>query len=237
MLEYNHVYCMEANELLGKLPDESVDMILCDPPFGVNWKSNRNTYFDQIAGDKQLPVDWLAHAYRVLKSGSAIYIYSHWRTFGDLKNAVEDVGFAVKNMVVLRKSNHGMGDIKGGYSPKHELVLFAVKGRHLLNKTPPAYKRLPDVIDVPVIYSRKHRHHSCEKPISWHLPFIQSSSRAGDLVVDPFCGSGSVPLACVETGRNYLAGDIDEGCVDVSRSRLGVNQLMDNNFCKQLESA
>jgi site-specific DNA-methyltransferase (adenine-specific) len=214
---YNNIHCIPAHVLLGILPDASVDLIITDPPYGLSYSSGRNDWSGPIAGDDAVPTTWLTQAYRAMKQGSAVYIYAHWRTWGQLQAAVTDAGFAVKNMIVLRKSNHGMGDLRGAYAPKHELVMYAVKGRHIL--TPPA-KRLPDVMDVPVIYSRANRLHPCEKPISWHLPFILSSSRVGDLVVDPFTGSGSVPLACQQTGRRFLAGDLDAACVAVARERL-----------------
>jgi site-specific DNA-methyltransferase (adenine-specific) len=213
----NEVHHLPAHDLLGLLPDESVDLILTDPPYGLNYSSGRNDWSGPIAGDDVVPTSWLAEAYRVMKNGSAIYIYSHWRTFGALQAAVIDAGFALKNMLVLHKSHHGMGDLAGTYAPKHELVMYATKGRHLLTF---GEKRMADVMDVPIIFTRAKRLHPCEKPVSWHLPFITHSSRVGNLVVDPFTGSGSVPAACIQTGRRFLAGDIDEACVQVARQRV-----------------
>lgn len=220
-------------ELLKNIPSEAIDMIYTDVPYGIEFKSNkqnhdtrsgktvkvdREEFFQEINGDKELPsVDWLKQAYRVLKNNSAIYVCVHWETFGELKSQVVCAGFKPKNMIVLNKSNHGMGDLKGQYAPKHELILFATKGRHILN-FPEGRKN--DVWDVPVKYSGAIRLHPNEKPLSWIVPAIINSSCEGDVVLDPFMGSGSTGEASLKNGRRFIGMDNDPRYFDVAKKRI-----------------
>lgn len=219
----NAILHRTADELLTGLAEESVDLILTDPPYGLAFDSGKQDYFGEIEGDRELPTGWLKEAYRVLKTGSALYAFTHWRNWHVLQAAAIQAGFTAKNMIVLHKSMHGMGDLRGAYAPKHELLLYATKGRHLLNNPD---GRQPDVVDVSVPFSKSYRPHPNYKPSSWLTPWILQSSKPGDLVVDPFTGSGSVPLACVETGRRFLACDVDAQYVEVARRRLEDHLLL-----------
>lgn len=221
---------------LKRIPREFVDMIFTDIPYGINFKSNRQgidrkksvarmgdtvnkqQYFTEINNDDCLPsIEWLQESYQIMKDGSAIYICVHWETFGELKNQVIESGFKPKNMIVLNKSNHGMGDLKGQFAPKHELILFATKGRHILNFPE---KRMNDVWDVPVKFTGARRLHPNEKPLSWITPAILCSSKVDEVVLDPFMGSGSTGEAAIKTGRKFIGIDNDKNYFDVAKTRL-----------------
>jgi site-specific DNA-methyltransferase (adenine-specific) len=237
----NSIICGDSSALLKDMPSESVDMILTDMPYGIAYKSNkqnydtrgdapvskdRDEYFEQIQGDEELPTSWLTDAYRVLKDNSAIYVFAHWSKWHILYPAVCDAGFVPKNMIVLNKSNHGMGDLRGSFAPMHELILFAAKGRHILNFRA---KRLNDVWDVPVRYSRARRYHPNEKPISWLTPCIESSTKRGDIVLDPFAGSGSTGVACKQLGRKYVLMDIEQKYCDIACDRIANSSDLDSD--------
>jgi len=223
--------------ILSDMEDESVDMVITDPPYGIDYVSNRQgvdrrtsvatrrdtivreAYFNRIENDQSLPYEWLSLAYRLLKEESAIYIFCHWTMWGELQGHVNNAGFKVKNMLVLKKSNHGMGDLKGSYAPKHELVLFATKGRHILNFP---NGRDKDVLDVPVMFSGAKRLHPNEKPESWIEPFVLNSSKENDLVLDPFFGSGVVGAVCERLKRRYIGVEISREYCRVARKRLNL---------------
>ncbi|MDD5651565.1 MAG: site-specific DNA-methyltransferase [Candidatus Nanoarchaeia archaeon] len=219
-------------DILNNLENESIDLIVSDPPYGISYLSNKQqssmrtgitiqnrdeNYFTKIQNDEELPTEYLSIIYNKLKNNSAIYLFCHWRNFGKLQVAVEKVGFTVKNMIVMNKSNHGMGDIKGSYAPKHELVLFASKGRHILNNI---NGRINDVLDVKVLFSGSKRMHPNEKPIGWIKPFILNSSKENDIILDMFMGSGSTGVACVETNRKFIGIEIDNNFFNIAKNRL-----------------
>lgn len=227
----NKIIHGDCLEVMKDIPDESIDLIVTDPPYGIEYQSNKqlgNTrnghtettreehFFDKIKNDDEFPIDWLEEAYRALKIGGALYTFCHWKVWGDAFCAVESVGFIVKNMIVLNKSNHGMGDLKGSFAPKHELLLFAAKGRHLLS----GEKRPKDVIDVPVKFSGARRLHPNEKPKSWYEIGVINSSKDGDIVLDPFIGSGTLAELCIEINRNFIGIDLSEEYCEIAKERI-----------------
>jgi len=227
---------------LKTIPDETIDLIVTDPPYGINYKSNKQNcdtrsdttiykdkdeYFEKISGDDKVPVEWLDSAYRVLKNNSAIYIFGHWSTWHLLRNSVVKVGFDIKNMIILNKSNHGMGDLKGSFASKYEVLLFAVKGRHLLHFP---NGRANDIWDVPVKFSGAHRLHPNEKPISWIIPCIENSSKEGDVILDPFAGSCSVAEACILLNRRCISIEESQNYFDIGIERIKKAQCKKMNI-------
>ena len=207
-------------DILPTLPPGSVDLIVTDPPYGIAYQSNRRTLRPQgkLLNDETVPIEWIRFAYRAVKEGGAIYVYGHWRNWPTLATGIMDAGFTVKNLIVMVKSYHGSGDLRGSWAPKHELVLFATRGRHLLRG-----KRGDDVIEVHNDFqggAGKWKQHPTEKPATWHTQFIQASSDVGDLVLDPFCGVGGTLLAAKQLGRRGLGIELDEGYARIAAQRL-----------------
>jgi len=237
MNEYiNKVIHADCMSILPNIESGSIDLIVTDIPYGISYKSSRQTfcgrsgvevhkdkeeYFSQIANDSEMPIEWIPEAYRVLKDYTAMYIFCHWSKWHILYPEIERHGFAVKNMIILNKSNHGMGDLKGGYAPKHELLCFATKGRHILKGN----SRMNDVCDVPVKYSGSKRMHPNEKPECWVSPCIRNSTINGDVVLDPFAGCGTTANVCKKMGRRFVAIEIDEKHYLSAEKRLSENQV------------
>lgn len=226
----------DSSVLLKDIPDDSIDLILTDPPYGINYRSNRQRvdrrksvaenqsvvvrqhYFSSIENDSPTAdIGWIKEAYRVLRNNCAIYVFTHWSRWSEVERAISDNGFTVKNMIVLNKSNHGMGDLSGSYAPKHELLLFAAKGRHVM-RFPNG--RLTDIWNVPVIFSGAKRLHPNEKPVSWLLPAIQNSTDEGKIVLDPFMGSGSTGIASIRSGMHFIGMEMDAGYFESASTRI-----------------
>ncbi|GGF88238.1 methyltransferase [Paenibacillus abyssi] len=201
------------------IPDGSVDLVVTDPPYLMNYRSNRrvaNEKFRHIANDvdsTDLIVAYLAECHRVLKDDTAIYMFCSWHHIDFFKQEFER-HFKLKNLIVWNKNVHGTGDLKGSYGPKHELVLFGHKGRSLLRD-----KRLPDVIDCAKIPSLKLTHPT-EKPTELLRRFIRNSSDPGDVVLDGFAGTASTCVAAAEEGRDFIAFELETDYVTVGNIRL-----------------
>lgn len=240
------LYCKDCSDVFSLLEDNSVDLILTDPPYGIDYRSNRqrvdrkksvsgegsivirNHYFSKIENDTALSLSWISDAYRVLKNNSAMYIFSHWTKWGIMQQIAEQSGFSVKNMIVLNKSNHGMGDLSGSFAPKHELLMYAVKGKPKLNFPE---GRISDVWNVPVKFSGSKRLHPNEKPISWIEPIILNSSVENSVVFDPFMGSGTTGEAAILGRRQFIGCEIDDGYFDIACQRLaGTAKKTENNI-------
>lgn len=201
-------------ELMKGIPDESVDLILTDPPYGINFISNhRKEKYDAIKNDECL--NWLDafvdSIYKILKENTAVYCFCSWHNVDVFKRAFEKK-FKLKNIIVWEKNNTSMGDLKGSYAPKYELVIFAHKGRRLLNGF-----RYADVIKAT---RTGNKYHPTEKPVDLLKLFVSESSNTGDVVFDPFMGSGSTGVACINTGRKFIGMELDKQYFDIAVNRI-----------------
>lgn len=212
------VHCIDAIDLLRMLPDESVNCVVTDPPYGVGSQVSARRLpaerFDEIEGADTINSEWLCDAYRVLPSDGAMYVFAKWVNVGMWQDAISNIGFDVRNMIVWDKGQHGTGDLQGAYAPRHELILFCCKGNHKLK--PP---RRADVLCIPKI-NPIDLIHPYQKPSALLEVLITSSTDKGDIILDPFCGSGSTGLAARNLNRHYILGDIDSKWAAVAEKQL-----------------
>lgn len=205
-------------DCMSEIPDGSVDMVLTDPPYGMSFQSNRRVVKDKFAKiENDSSLEWLdgffAECVRVMRDDTAIYSFCSWHHVDMFKAAFERY-FKMKNLIVWVKNNHGSGDLTGAYAPKHEFVLYGHKGRSLLRE-----KRLPDVFDFPKIASSKLLHPT-EKNINMLEVFVRNNSDVGQVVLDPFMGSGTTGVAAMNTGRKFIGIELDEGYFDIACGRI-----------------
>ena len=218
-IELNRIYQMGVIEGLSLLPDESVDLVITDPPYLMNYRSNRRVKmekFDYIQNDKNshdLISEFLEGIHKKMKNDTAIYMFCSWHHIDFFKQEFEKY-FKLKNIIVWNKNNHGSGDLKGAYAPKHEFILYGHKGRSLFRE-----KRIPDVIDCAKIASPKLTHPT-EKPIDLLKIFIRNNSDEGDIVLDGFAGTGSTCIASLEEKRKFIAFELESEYVEIANKRL-----------------
>jgi site-specific DNA-methyltransferase (adenine-specific) len=200
------------------IPDGSIDAIITDPPYGMSFQSNRRTVkdkFNKIKNDDNL--DWLNdfiyECDRTLKQNSAIYMFCSWHYIDKFKIEFEK-HFKLKNILVWNKNNHGSGDLKGAYAPKHEFILYGHKGRSIFRD-----KRIADVLDFPKINSDKLLHPT-EKNINMLEVFIKNNTDEKNLVLDPFMGSGTTGVACKNLNRNFIGIELDENYFNIAQERI-----------------
>lgn len=214
MTDNTQLYQGDCMELMKDIADGSIDLVLTDPPYGMNFRSNhRKEKYQAIKNDNRL--DWLdnfvAEIYRILKENTAVYCFCSWHNIDVFKAAFEK-RFKVKNIIVWEKNNTSMGDLKGSYAPKHEFVIFAHKGRRILNGF-----RYADIIKAK---RTGNKHHPTEKPVDLLEIFIKESTNEGEIVFDGFMGSGSTGVACVNTGRKFVGMEIYPKYFDIAKSRI-----------------
>ena len=197
---------------LETLSDGTVDCVVTDPPYGINYVSNRRTIESEVV--KAVANDSLEDAlklwetvceiiYRKMKANSHLYCFTSWKVYPQFAEIICRY-FKIKNCLVWVKNNHGSGDLEGNYSEQYEMVIFATKGNRKLNGN-----RESNVLNFDKVASLNLLH-SCEKPVDLLSFLIEKSTDAGDLVIDPFMGSGSTILAAKQTGRSYWGCELDE---------------------------
>jgi site-specific DNA-methyltransferase (adenine-specific) len=200
--------------------DGSVPLVIADPPFGIAYHSNR-----RIEKNPHAPVtnDWnfqigtfFASVGRVLADGGAAYVFSRWDVYPLWFPEIAGTGLKLSNVIVWVKDNHSAGDLAGNFGNKFEVILFLTKGRHQRQG-----KRLTNVWECPRV-SHKKAIHPTKKPVELYRRAIEFSSRPGDLVIDPCCGSGPIGPAATETGRQFIGFDVDPKMIALSQRRSGL---------------
>lgn len=214
-IKNNKVIKGDCLEQLDVLPKDSVDLVVTDPPYGIEYQSkHRDDKFDVLENDDVIDTSFIPKIERNTKPNSAIYVFTRWDVYPEWLEAVKDSEFEVKNCIVWDKKRHGMGDLKESYGPQHEFIIYATKGTVELNG-----KRPSDIISEERL-NELDLEHPTEKPVSLIAKLIKNSSDKGDLVLDPFAGSGSTLVAAEKFGRNYIGIEIAEKFVRLARQRL-----------------
>jgi site-specific DNA-methyltransferase (adenine-specific) len=217
--ELDTVQHCDALTLLKGLPDGSADAIITDPPYGVGrvsgWRSVAER-FTEIVGNDDVYTDWLLDANRVLSDIGALYVFANWQNVDAWKAAIRSAGFHVRNLIVWDKMQTGAGDPETCYAPEYELILFSVKGRHVLRGSRPS-----DIIHCPKVPPNALLH-PYEKPVGLLERLVLKSSDVGGVVVDCFAGSGATLQAAAKNERHWLGSEVDMNYVELANKRLAL---------------
>jgi site-specific DNA-methyltransferase (adenine-specific) len=214
----SHVVRQEAVALLRSLEPTSAQVIIADPPYGIAYHSNH-----RVGKNPHAPVtnDWnfkigafLIAAGNVLKEGGVLYLFTRWDVY-PLWSSLVAPPLTLKNVIVWNKDNHSAGDLRGDFGNKYEMLMMLTRGKFRRRG-----HRWSNVWEFPRV-SAAAMLHPTQKPVALIQRAIEASSDLGDLVLDPFCGSGSTGVAALACGRRVLLGDVDPAMVRMSRVRLG----------------
>lgn len=188
----------------------SVDAILTDPPYGISWTDEAGR---GLLNDDGPYVWWMRSAHDALRRGGPIVCFCRWDVAEAFRLALGWAGFTVRSMIVWSKGGGGQGDTRRTLCPTHELAWLATKGNWRLPG-----KRIGDVLTAPRV--REGRTHPTEKPVAMLREIVRAVTRPGDLVLDPFCGTGSTGAACIAEGRRFIGIDLDPAHIAIARRRL-----------------
>jgi adenine-specific DNA-methyltransferase len=204
----NQILHGDCIETMREMPAKSVDFVLTDPPYLVNYRDRDGRTIQNDADDTWLKPA-MAEAYRVLKQNRVAIMFYGWTKIDMFFDAWKDAGFQPVGHIVFRKS----------YSSKsrflryqHEMAFLLAKGRPPLPKQP-----LGDVMEMPFSGNKLH---PTQKPVTALAPLVRSFTLPGELVLDPFAGSGSSCVAALLTGRNYIGIEMDDAYYQQASSRL-----------------
>ena len=204
--------------------DSSVDMILTDPPFGQNLEYGRGQLGTRvIKGDQDL--DWLpefaTEAYRVLKDNTHCVMFWQWRTYPELAQEMIKAGFVIRTVGIWDKKNAGLSG--GGLAEQYEQIVVFKKGDAKQNFFRGNVFRYARESGRPI--------HPHQKPIPLLGMLISLCSKEGDLIMDPFMGSGSTGVAAVKLQREFIGGDLDDIYYQMAKRRILVEQNNLQLFC------
>lgn len=218
----------DSRELVEKVP-EGVNCVITDPPYGVNYRSRHAVtpeglkYVADVAHDSDLLqarglfLDVMAGLLPRTADECEMYVFTRWDIVGDWIDTVRELsefGFAYKMMLIWDKGGPGTGDIDANWGCGHEIILYLKKGRRDVKF------RRSGIISVDMVHPHKIVHPT-EKPVPLLTQLIEMSTSPGDLIVDPFSGSGSTAVAAQKTGRRAVGIELEERYADIGNHRLG----------------
>lgn len=201
----SHLFQGDCLKALARLPDQSIDCMITDPPAAIcqeRPQTLRQTPAAPNAEAYELLDKALSTAWHKLKENSHIYIFANWQTFAPVAEVVKRY-FNLKNALVWVKNTRTEGDSKRNYGYRYELILYAHKGRRYLSG-----RR-----DANILYFDKvpaHcRQHPTEKPVALIEYLLAKSTNEGDLVLDMFMGAGTTGVAARRTNRRYIGIELE----------------------------
>ena len=205
-------------ELMKQIPDGSVDLVLTDPPYGIDfqsqWKKDKTEWMPKIANDKKPFIDFIPDLKRIVSPSGAIMIFTRWDVQQKFIDCMNENNMKVRNVLIWDKVIHGMGDLKRAYGSRYESIIFHSSDKFRFNG-----KRPQDILRFQRVQPNKLTHPN-EKPIELLETLIGQCTNSGGTVFDGFMGSGSTGVACVNTGRNFIGIELDPNYFDIARGRI-----------------
>jgi site-specific DNA-methyltransferase (adenine-specific) len=199
-------------DVMRTLPWASVDFILTDPPYLVNYRDRSGRSVANDSGDGAWVKPAFQQMYRVLRPNSLCVSFYGWNKIDLFMDAWKSASFGIVGHIVFRKPYASKARF---LSYQHESAYLLAKGRPELPAQP-----LPDVLDFP--YSG-NSFHPTQKPVQPLKTIIKAFTGPAQVILDPFCGSGSTLVAAQELGRRYIGIELDADYLVAAKNRLRRN--------------
>ena len=222
------LFCGDALELMDKA--SGADLVITDPPYSSGARRDAERQVRRASMLREFDDDdWFSHdtmttwgfawffrgllcrLRTILPKGAHVYVFTDWRQTPNVYGAMESAGLRVNHCLVWNKMHYGMGST---WRNQHENIVFGSVGQ-------PAQMRdrgMGSVISCRGVRS-SDRIHPTEKPVELLETIVRAAP--GDVVFDPFMGSGSTGVAARRAGRGFIGFDVDQQWVDIAAGRLG----------------
>lgn len=223
----NKIINGDAIEFMKTLEDESIDLIITDPPYKITARGNSGSTGGMLKNKLSMkgkifkhndikPIEYIPEFYRLLKDGSHCYIMTNHVNLQEILNTATECGFHFIKSLIWNKGNKIMGRF---YMSQFEYILFFRKGKgKKINKCGTS-----DILSVPNKKTKGEdgkNLHDTEKPVELIKILVENSSQIGEVVFDPFIGIGSTMIACKELDRQYIGVEIDEYYYNITKNRM-----------------
>lgn len=224
ILQVNRIYNEDCLIGMKNIEDNSINLVVTDPPYktitgGDCNGANSERPKGMLSGNRKLfkhqkleISQWMLELYRVLKEGTHCYIFTNVLNLKEMLDESEKAGFKLHNLLVWEKNNCTPSQF---YMKNCEYVLFLRKGKA---------KWVNDIGGSKTVHKFNNiiggKLHPTEKPVDLLKYYICNSSNEDDLILDPFMGSGSTAVACIETNRKFVGFELDQQYYEVANNRL-----------------
>lgn len=225
-METNYIYKGDCMEYMSTLADCSVDLVASDVPYRLQSRGGYGTSggmykkrlvnSGKVFNNNDIDIeDYLYELYRILKDGTHCYLMTNNFNIIHFLKVIDDSPFHFVKNLIWMKDNKVMGTC---YMSQYEYIIMLRKGNRAVNDC--------GVSDVLQYANKKDKKldggniHDSQKPVDLFRMLIRQSSNEGDVVFDPFMGSGTTALACIKEGRRYIGCEIDEEYHNVCMRRI-----------------
>lgn len=245
--ELNNIYLGDCIKLLQNIPDNSVDLIFADPPYNLQlqgelYRPNQTKVdavtdgWDKFSSFEEYDLfsyQWLKECHRVLKKSGSFWVIGTYHNIFRVGAIMQNIGFWILNDIIWIKSNP-MPNFKGTrFNNAHETLIWATKSKnsnyifhyHSMKVMNDDLQMRSDWL-IPIcqgderIKINGQKAHSTQKPAELLYRIIISTSNPGDIVLDPFSGTGTTTAVAKRLGRKYIGFEREEAYVNLSIERL-----------------
>ena len=220
--------CIEG---MKKLPAESIDVVVADPPFGLSFTGTESIYnrdyllvregYREAVGDyQQFSIRWIQQLPRIMKNTSSAWIFSGWTNLGDVLSAVRRSGLTLVNHIIW-KYQFGVFTQRKFVTSHYHILFLTKSAKYYFNKI----MHYPlDVWEINRTYRAGEQKNSTKLPEELVLRCIEFTSRPGCLILDPFMGNGTTAVAAKGSYRHHIGFEINKSMRDVIDANLNSTQ-------------
>lgn len=200
------------------LESGSVDAVVTDPPYGIDyqsaWRTDKHARHKKILNDKVPATAWIQEAFRLIKDGGCCFVFCRWDVQEEFKREMEKAGLVIKSQCIWDRGVHGMGDLDAAFAPQHDTCWFGVKGKFkFFSSRPTSILRVQRVNAEEMV-------HPNQKPLGLMMGLIEALSPFCGVVLDPFAGSGTTGVACKVLGRDFIGIELDVKYFNLASRRI-----------------
>ena len=251
-------------EVLNQIPEESVDLIFADPPYNLQLAGellrpnnskvmgvdNDWDQFNSFKDYDQFSRKWLKACQRVLKQTGSLWVIGSYHNIFRIGSVLQDLGFWILNDIIWRKTNP-MPNFRGRrFTNAHETLIWCGKNSSAKGYTfnYDSMKSLNEGLQMrsdwllPLCTGAERlkrngqKAHPTQKPESLISRVILSTSKPGDLIVDPFSGSGTTAAVAKRFSRRFIGIEQSKEYVEISRQRLQTVQVLKDPDVLEIET-
>jgi DNA modification methylase len=206
---------------LEAFEDNFVNLVLTDPPYNIARKNNFHTMgragIDFGEWDKGFDLfSYIDDVFRVLVKGGSFVVFNDWKNLGDISKYAEKIGFETKDMIRLEKTNPMPRNRDRRYITDYECAVWFVKpkAKWTFNRQSDTYERPKFVASV------EKGLHPTQKSLPLMEWLVKIHSNEGDIVLDPFMGSGTTGVACKNLNRHFFGIELSEEYFETAQKRI-----------------
>ena len=220
----------DSRDIIKKIPDNSIDFILTDPPYNLGQHSTgniplpgRSAMNNDVAEWDKIdfnPEEWADEFIRILKPTGNLFIFTSYNQLGRWYNCL-DHRFDTSNFMIWHKTNPAPKIFKAGFLNSCEMIFTCWNKKHTWNFISQA--EMHNFIQSPICMSPerlKNPKHPAQKPVSILKKMIEIASNKDDIIFDPFMGVGSTGVAALELGRRFIGVELDESYFAAAKKRI-----------------